>query len=155
MESIWQETKLPSFPRLDRDIRTDVLIIGGGLAGLLTAYQLQKNHVDCVVLERDRICGWTSGNTTAKITAQHGLIYHRLMKEVGPEKTLMYLDANLAACREYGEMCREIPCDYQERDNYVYAVEDAGMICRELDALGQLHYPATFHEKLPIPVKIA
>ncbi len=45
MESIWQETKLPAFPRLRGDVRTDVLIIGGDMAGLLTAHFLRENNV--------------------------------------------------------------------------------------------------------------
>ena len=44
MESIWQaNTKLPEFPKLERDMKTDVLIIGGGIAGILTAYFLHQN----------------------------------------------------------------------------------------------------------------
>ena len=57
MKSIWQKTaELPSFPTLEKDIKTDVLIIGGGLAGILTAYKLRENGVNCVVVEKDRIC---------------------------------------------------------------------------------------------------
>ena len=69
MESIWQKNAdMPSFPMLEGAHRTDVLIIGGGMAGLLTAYLLKQKGVDCILLEKDRICGGTTSGTTAKIT---------------------------------------------------------------------------------------
>ena len=73
MKSVWQETDLPQFPQLDEDIRTDVLIIGGGIAGILTAYFLRQNGIKYMLVEKDRICGENTRNTTAKITVQHGL----------------------------------------------------------------------------------
>ena len=75
MESIWHKTiQLPQFPQLDGDVSTDVLVIGGGMAGLLCAYQLKRAGVDCIVAERTRIASGVTANTTAKVTCQHGLI---------------------------------------------------------------------------------
>lgn len=76
MDSIWTQTaQLPKFDSLWSDLKTDVLIIGGGLAGLLCAHKLALSGVDYALVEADRICGGISKNTTAKITFQHGLIY--------------------------------------------------------------------------------
>ncbi|MGN1052600.1 MAG: FAD-dependent oxidoreductase, partial [Candidatus Scatosoma sp.] len=81
MNSIWTETtKSPEFNALDGDIKTDVLIVGGGIAGILCAYELQKAGVDYALIESERICGGITKNTTAKITSQHGLIYQDLIK---------------------------------------------------------------------------
>ena len=67
MESIWTQTaQLPEFPSLSTDIRTDVLVIGGGMAGLLCAWHLTKAGVDCVLVEADRVCGGITKDTTAK-----------------------------------------------------------------------------------------
>ena len=75
MESVWTKTmRLPRFEELEKDISTDVLIIGGGMAGLLCAWRLRQAGVDCVLVEQDRLCGGITKNTTAKITVQHGLI---------------------------------------------------------------------------------
>ena len=79
---------------LERDLQTNVLIIGGGICGLLCAYMLAQEGVDCALVEAGRICSRTSGNTTAKITFQHSLIYHKLIEMFGLEKAAMYLDAN-------------------------------------------------------------
>ena len=83
MKSVWQETALPQFPELSGDIGTDVLIIGGGLAGILTAYFLHRSGIKYLLVEKGRICGENTQNTTAKITVQHGLIYSKLLKSGG------------------------------------------------------------------------
>ena len=81
MNSLWMATSnTPDFPQLLEDISTDVLVIGGGMAGLLTAYYLQQKGIDTVIVEKDKICSATTSGTTAKITAQHGLIYHKISK---------------------------------------------------------------------------
>ena len=96
MESIWEKTaRLPKFSPLQQDVRTDVLVIGGGLAGLLCAHKLTRAGVDCVLVEAGRLCGGVTKNTTAKLTVQHGLIYHKLLKEFGLERAKAYLNANL------------------------------------------------------------
>lgn len=104
MKSIWREKTLPEYTQLQEDIKTDVLIVGGGMAGLLCAYKLRENGIDCVVVEADRICNGATKNTTAKITSQHGFIYNKLIKEFGREKAQMYLAANEAAINEFRKL---------------------------------------------------
>ena len=93
------------FPELRKDIKTDVLIIGGGITGILTAYMLKQKGIGYVLVEKDRICGETTGNTTAKITYQHGLIYSKLLKNEGLESAQKYLQAGMAAFRMLAEPC--------------------------------------------------
>lgn len=74
MTSIWSEsTRLPHFPTLEGGIKTDVLIIGGGITGILCAYFLQEKGMDYVLVEGRTICAGVTRNTTAKITSQHGM----------------------------------------------------------------------------------
>ncbi len=62
MESIWNGIERPQFASLQGDTKTDVLVIGGGLCGILCAYMLKKAGVDCILAEADRICaGVTNG----------------------------------------------------------------------------------------------
>ncbi len=151
--SLWSETEsLPCFSALSGSMKTDVLVIGGGLAGLLTAYKLKEKGVDCVLVEKGRIMGGISGNTTAKITAQHGLIYHKLLKDFGKEKAGLYLKMNLDALEEYSKLVGEIPCDFEIRDNYIYSTENEKKLCDEMNALSILGYEAQFERRLPIPV---
>lgn len=153
MRSLWDETVTrPAFPTLESDTETDVLIIGGGIAGILTAYFLQQNDVPYVLVEKDRICGGTTGNTTAKITFQHGLCYHKMLQSSGLERADMYLQANRMAFGKYAALCREIDCGYEIKNNYVYATDDRQKLEDEISALSKIGYNAVFAKDLPLPV---
>ncbi len=155
MKSAWSDSvKLPEFKTLEGNIKTDVLIIGGGMAGLLCAYFLKQNGVNYVLAEANRIgCGITK-NTTAKITSQHGLIYDKLIKNAGIEKAKMYLDSNQLSVQKYRELCRNIPCDFEEKDSYVYTLKNREKIEKELHAMDRLGFTADFKEKIKLPFSI-
>lgn len=156
MKSLWEQTaKLNHFDCLDGDIKTDVLIIGGGLAGLLCAYQLHQAGVPYVLAEADSICSGVTKNTTAKLTIQHGLIYHKLIGRFGVERARGYLAAQEEALAKYRTLCRHLDCDYEEQDSYVYARDNLRNIERELDALHRLGFPGEFTSQLPLPFSVA
>ena len=114
MESLWSATaSLPVFPRLEADKRTDVLIIGGGMAGLLCAYLLEQAGVSYLLAEAGEIGAGVTGNTTGKITAQHGLEYARLLKEFPVELVKGHWQAQTQAVEDLSRLCREIPCDFE------------------------------------------
>ena len=136
MDSIWTKTaQLPQFDRLRSDLKTDVLIIGGGLAGVLCAYKLAQAGVDCALVEADHICSGITKNTTAKITSQHGLIYDKLIREFGVERARLYLEANQAALEQYRRLCANIDCDFEEKDAFVYSITSRKKLDQELSAL--------------------
>lgn len=154
MKSLWhRNVELPSFKALEKDIKTDVLIIGGGIAGILAAYFLHERNVPYILVEKERICGGTTGNTTAKITFQHGLIYNKLLNNIGAERAGAYLSANKKAFDKYAELCREIDCDYEIRNNYVYSTDDRKKLSDEIEALRKIGYDAKFCETVPLPLK--
>ena len=156
MDSLWRKTfQMPEFEALTSDIQTDVLIIGGGIAGLLCARQLADAHVDCALVEADRVCSGITSDTTAKITSQHGLIYDRLIRTFGVERARLYLDANKQALRRYGDLCREIDCDFAQQDAFVYSLNDRRALDAEMEALHRLDFEASFSEKLPLPFPVA
>lgn len=154
MESIWKNnSSLPSFPTLKGNIKTDILIIGGGIAGILTAYFLHQKGISYVLVEKDKICSGNTGRTTAKITSQHGLIYSKILQNEGPEKAQMYLKANQAALKKYKELCKKIDCDYEEKDNYVYSLNDINRLEDEISALRKIGFKAEYQKNLPLPIK--
>ena len=113
MNSIWSETiELPHFPALKEDIKTDVLIIGGGITGILCAYFLQKAGVNYVLVEGRQICSGVTKNTTAKITSQHGLLYHKLLERFNLEYARKYLEINQMAVEKYRQLCEGMDCDF-------------------------------------------
>lgn len=155
INSVWADsTSIPRFPSLDHDAKTDVLIIGGGLAGILCAYQLAQAGIDYMLIEADKICGGVTRNTTAKITSQHGLIYDKLIRQFGTEAARMYFDANEAALAQYRQLCQKIPCNFEEKAAYVYSTGPTIRLERELAALERLHIKGEYASKLPIPVPI-
>ena len=156
MISVWSDnSELPHFESLKKNIKTDVLVIGGGLAGILCAYMLAENGIDYVLVEANKICGGITRNTTAKITSQHGLIYNKLIREFGVERAQMYFRANEAAIEKYRMLCKNINCDFENKDSFVYSMNNIKKIEEELTALDKIGFSAEFADKLPIPLATA
>lgn len=157
MESIWTKTtsKNEKHKELNSNIKTDVLIIGGGMCGILCAYMLQRAGVDYALVEANRICQGVTSGTTAKITLQHGLVYDKLINTYGFDKAKMYLEANQRAMEKYEELCQEIDCNFEKKDSYVYSTTNREKIEREIEALNRLGVKADFLDTLPIPLEIA
>lgn len=152
MNSIWSdEVNLPHFPKLQQDIRTDVLIIGGGIAGILCAYFLQEAGVDYVLLEKDTIAGGVTKYTTAKVTSQQGLIYHDLLKRLGKERTQLFLQANEEALSAYKKLAWNYAFDFEEKNSYVFTRKENPALEQELKTLRELQYPADYVTELPLP----
>lgn len=154
--SVWtREISPPHFERLQGDVRTDVLIIGGGMAGVLCAYMLRRAGVDCLLVEANRIGGGVTQNTTAKLTIQHGAIYDKMIRRFGVERAQMYVGAQGAALDEYRRLGREIDCDLEEADSFVYSLNSREKMEREVAALERLGCLATYTDKLPLPFSVA
>ncbi len=149
MNSLWlKENTFSQFPSLHGSIRTDVLIIGGGLCGLLCAYEFEKLGVDYIVAEGGRICRKTTGNTTAKITSQHGLIYNDIMKKISAETAEKYYRINEKAIEEYAKLCKDIDCSFERKDNYIYSLSSMKKLDDEMQALEKIGAKGKFFPSL-------
>lgn len=129
MESIWKQTvEFPQRECLKGDIQVKNLVIGGGMAGILTAYLLQKQGLQVVVVEAKRIASGQTGNTTAKITCQHGLIYDKLMHKVSVRKAEQYMQANKDAINMYEKIIQEegIECHLEHLPAFLYTTQESG-----------------------------
>ncbi len=156
IESIWLKTvERKTFPSQKGDIKTDVLIVGGGMAGVLCAYMLKLKGIDNVLVEADHICTGVTQNTTAKITVQHGAIYDKIIGKYGLEAAKLYLKAQQTAAEQYKEICSKIDCDYETKDSYVYSIDNRNLIEREVTAYESLGYKAKFCENVELPFKVA
>ena len=156
MESAWEKTaSKPQFDALSGNKKIDVLIIGGGIAGILCAYKLKNAGVDCMLVEATEICGGITKNTTAKITLGHGLIYDKMIKRFGEDKARLYAEAQSKAIKEYVKLCKNIDCDFETRDNYVYSLDDHKKIEKEVAALNKIGVNAEFSDAKGLSFAVA
>ena len=154
--SVWLEAaKEVRFPSLKENLSTDVLIVGGGIAGILCAYKLKSQGADCILAEADEICHGITKNTTAKITLGHGLLYDKLIRCFGENKAKLYLKAQINAGEQYARLCSKIECDYEEQDSYVYSLHDRKKIDKEITALNRLGVRAELSAASELPIEVA
>lgn len=155
MESVWSNTcKIKKRETLNGDLKAYVLIIGAGIAGILTGYLLKKSGRNPVIIDKDKmLCGNTK-NTTAKITSQHHIIYSKLISEFGEEKAKHYAEANELAIKSYKDIIKEkhIDCDFEEKCAYVYSLHDIDKIKEEVKAAKQIGIEAEFVEETNLPL---
>ena len=156
MDEIWTKDLLkPQFPALQGDVNTDVLIIGGGMAGILCALRLQQAGVECLLVEGKSIgLGITKG-TTAVLSAQRDKRYAQWLSPLGKQNTKRYLNANLRAVEEFAELSRQYPCDFSRADAYLYSLHDKKAMEQEVKALRAFGFDASFCDTLPIALPIA
>ena len=108
MESLWRKTvRISERDPLAGDLKTQAAVVGGGMAGILTAWYLQRRGIQTVVLEAGRIGSGQTEGTTAKLTCQHGLIYRKLLDTLGEERAALYAAANQRAVSQYRQLIEE------------------------------------------------
>lgn len=161
MGSLWIENTKNSkkFYKLEQDIETEVCVIGAGLFGLTTAYYLAKNNIPVVVVEAEKEIGLkVSGNTTGKITSQHGLFYDHLIKDYGEKFAWKYLESNGQAIKNIKNIIDEnnIECDFEWQDNYVYTQkqDEVQQIKDEVEAVKRLGGKCEFTTKVELPFPV-
>ncbi|MDP4120935.1 MAG: FAD-dependent oxidoreductase [Bacillota bacterium] len=160
MKSLWQDQiKCDSHDSLNGDIKSDCVVIGGGMAGLLTAFRLQNEGISTVVLEAGTLLNNASGLTTAKITSQHGLIYDRIIRNISFEKAQMYYHSQQKAIDEFESIIQknQIDCDFKRLPACVFALNYNEKIKNEAFAIDELGISAKYMHKteLPFPVESA
>lgn len=157
MESIWSEScQIRQRESLPGDAKTEIAVIGAGMAGVLIASALQAAGHRVIVLEADRIASGQTRNTTAKITAQHAMIYQKLIQTLGETKAKQYAMANETAIREYQRVVvsQGIDCDFEECSAYVYG-NNVKQLRAEAEAAASLGLPASFTQDTSLPFSVA
>ena len=127
-QSLWLKQSVPSYPSLTENKTAEVGVIGGGIVGIITAYLLAKAGKKVTLIEARDILSGVTGNTTAKISAQHGLIYNELINTFGEKKARLYYEANrdgLNLIKDISESL-SIECDFETRDASVFSTSSKG-----------------------------
>ena len=158
--SLWLETTpTTSHPPLQEGLEVDVAIIGGGIAGITTAWFLKRAGKKVAVLESRRILEGVTGFTTAKVTSQHQLIYAELIKKFGEDGARTYAQSNQAALGFMRDLVatEKIDCDWEEQSAYAYAEspDDVDSLKEEEQAALSLGLPARFATDSSLPYDIA
>lgn len=160
--SMWRDTTpLPSFPRLAEDHETDIAVIGGGITGITAAYLLQKEGYKVTLLEGRELFMGATGFTTAKVTAQHGVIYDDLLRHFGEEQARQYYESNAKAMEWVAKAAEEhgIDCGLTRETAYVYADEGddktLSKLQDEFKAYEKLGIPGTWESDLPLPLPVS
>ena len=158
MESIWTKTAGLPIHRdpLKRDLSVEAAVVGGGMAGILTAWLLQQAGIDVVVLEKACVGGGVTCNTTAKITSQHGLYYHRLIEAFGKQRAKEIAHANETAIDQFERIVSEqaIDCGFTRLPAYAYSTSDRKKILDETDAAKRLGIAAEFTTDVSLPFPV-
>lgn len=157
--SYWKESvRIPSFSSLEEASKADVGIVGAGITGITTAYLLSKLNVNVILLEADTIFSGTTGNTTAKITAQHGLVYDELIRKLGEEKASLYYEAATEAKNIIEKTIDDlnIDCDFKRENAFLYTASKDSItkLEKEKEAYDRLNIPNTLTNKLPIDLMV-
>jgi glycine/D-amino acid oxidase-like deaminating enzyme len=156
-ESLWIDTgpAQESRPPLEEDVRAEVAVLGGGIAGITTALLLVEAGAEAVLLEAGRLAQGVSGYTTAKVTSQHGAIYSRLRSKHGANVARTYGQANEAALGWIAERIEGdgIECDFRRQPAYLYTSEASsrGKLEKEAEAAVDACLPASLVEETPLP----
>lgn len=156
MKSLWIETTEDiSFQSLEKDITTDVCIIGAGITGITTAYLLKEQGISFALLEKDKICSGVTAYTTGKITSQHGLFYSYLLEQFGENTAKGYLKSNEDAINSIQQIVEKekIDCDFEKQNAIVYTNKHDKLrdIKKEVEVLRKLNFPAKFLENVSLP----
>ena len=153
MESVWQKEDIKTkYPALHTDVQTDILVIGGGMAGVLCARKLQDAGARVVLAEAEQIGGGITARTTAVLTAQHDYLYQDMAERFGEETAKAYLQGNLNAVAAFRKMAEEIPCDFEDLPSVQFTASDPERLKREAITVNRLGFPARFETQIQLGV---
>lgn len=155
METCWDNEHLRERPALRENLVADAVVIGAGLAGLLTAYELQSRGLNVVVLEANRIMSGVSGKTTAKITAHHGLIYSRLYDSVGETAARQYAASNLLSVEKFKRIIdrEKIECALEIVPSFVYSLHNKRALEHEAESMRKIGVKTKLVEDTLLPFR--
>jgi glycine/D-amino acid oxidase-like deaminating enzyme/nitrite reductase/ring-hydroxylating ferredoxin subunit len=171
--SVWMDVKVaPNAKKLGRNESADTVVVGSGIAGLSTAYELSGQGQKVVVLDRGTIGGGMTARTTAHLTANNDDGFRAMVQRRGVDLSKMFYDSQSAAITriETIQKAENIACDFRRVDGLLFpgpktkpseidderdATRQAGMPVEDVTGLPfkghektrALRYPnlATFH----------
>lgn len=160
MNSYWMDTvkEGKEYEKLKENMETDICIIGGGITGISTAYNLARKQLKITVIEKGKVGSQTTGKSTAKVTSQHGLFYKYLKDSKGIDFAKFYYEANEEAIENIRKIIERenIGCDFEKQSAYVVATkqEEIQKIKDEVEVVREFGGNARYVEKEEISKKV-
>lgn len=157
-KSLWiSSSKGERYKVLDNDKRVKCLIVGGGIAGITTAYLLCKKGIPVTIVDADYIGYGATGRNTGKVTPEHGLVYSEIYKMYGPNNAKKYYDANKKALKLIEEIIEEndIECDYERAPAYMYTEDEneSEKLLKEFDVCKEIGINCEYIVNIPLPIE--
>jgi glycine/D-amino acid oxidase-like deaminating enzyme/nitrite reductase/ring-hydroxylating ferredoxin subunit len=160
-ESHWIATAPMGTPHaaLAEDLTVDVAVVGAGIAGICTAWELTRAGRKVALLEADRVAAGVTGHTTAKLSAQHTLIYDHIARRFGGQAAAQYAESQQQAVEHVAEVAAElgIDCELERLSSYTYVENPSGVeqLQAEAEAARRAGLPASFTTDTPLPFPVA
>jgi glycine/D-amino acid oxidase-like deaminating enzyme/nitrite reductase/ring-hydroxylating ferredoxin subunit len=133
----------------------DVLVIGSGMAGISTAYELAAKGQQVIVVDRGRICGGITARTSAHLAPLCDDLTSAMIKLRGEQISRAFYESQAAAVDRIEEIQKreKIDCDFRRLDGYLFQAlnTDSQIIDEELDAVRKVGAPV--HRLVGVPLK--
>ncbi len=119
--AVWGNVK-SEYPKFKGKEKREAVVIGGGIAGVLTAFKLSEAGKKVTLLEADALFSGTTGKTTAKITYNQGYVYSELYARYGSETAKLYFQSQKEGIKGFLSLIEKysIDCDLQETASYIF-----------------------------------
>ncbi len=159
LRSLWNaDTELPSFPRLNENLAADVVVVGGGIAGVTASLLQQRAGRRVVLIEANRIGRGETGHTTGHLTEVLDEHYHVLESKFGQAGARLAAESSRAAIDRIEQFIAEFGggCGFTRVPAYLYAenAKQRRVLEKELESLKRVGTVATFVEAFPLPINL-
>src|SRR5688572_3247065 len=157
-ESYWMDSvSATTHPPLTEDVEVDAVVVGGGIAGLSTAWELLQVGRSVLLLEADRITAGVTGYTTAKLTSLHTMVYAKLRKSFGPDAARQYAQSQQQAVERVATVALQlgIDCDLERVPAFTYAESEDQVDELRAEAAREAGLEASFVTETGLPFPVA
>lgn len=120
--SIWNNIKRKKYKSLNEDKEVDVLIIGGGITGINTLYNLKSTNLDVMLVEQGRICSSITSNSTGKLSYLQNDLIDKIRIKCGDKTASLYLKSQIEAIKKIVSVIKKenIQCDLESVNSSLY-----------------------------------